>query len=145
MKKKTAANIVWISIATLMVFLFLRISGGQDINKSLKKDLPILGSHEVIGWCPIIGGINHEPESGVAYFVISVNGHTNDVTAHRACHFSSAAYPRYEDMIWVDESTYPPTPRVYVVMYTTKLHVHNLFYAKKEAAMVKSHLRPKLK
>jgi hypothetical protein len=114
----------------------------------IHKNLPGLGSYHEIGWSTVVGNhiVNGEPNSGTHYVVVCLGNQTNELRQLRACHINMMpGVPiSISDMVWYDDSTTPPTPKVYVIAYRDfQRGITDTYYVKWNAALSALHLIPK--
>jgi hypothetical protein len=132
---------VWFVFSLALVYSQFTTVTTLEVNH---KDLPGLINRTEIGWCPIVGDkiVNREPESGTHYVVVCLNNKTNEL---RVCHINMMPGDpiSMNDMVWYDDSTTPPTPKVYVVAYYCSLRENDMYYVKWNAALPALHLIPK--
>lgn len=136
-------SIIWVAMmvgASLSIY-YLK----QDNTKFVKhENLPGLINYTELGWCPVVGDkiVNYEPESGTHYVVVCLSNKTNEL---RVCHINMMPGDPISmtDMVWYDDSTIPPTPKVYVVAYYCSLRENDMYYVKWNAALSALKLIPK--
>jgi hypothetical protein len=106
------------------------------------QNVPGLSDYREIGWRPVVGEINKDPESGVHYVIVSINGRTNDILSQRVCYINLGATSTWSDFSWYDEATLPPVCKVYVVSRRTEPMNQTVFFVKKDATNPKYNLIP---
>lgn len=133
---------VW---AVIMPILSFFIPNTVVVNH---KNPPGLGSYYEIGWSTVVGDqiINYEPESGTHYVVVYFSNQINNLRRLHICHINMSRGERVSinDMVWYDDSTTPPTPKVYVIGYRDfQRGITDTYYVKWNAALPAINLVPK--
>jgi hypothetical protein len=106
------------------------------------QNVPGLSDYREIGWRPVVGEMNKDPESGVHYVIVSINGRTNDILSQRVCYINLGATSTLNDFSWYDEATLPPVWKVYVVSRRTEPMNQTVFFVKNDATNPKYNLIP---
>ena len=139
--------ILGVIFAVLLIVPWFLLNYTNNKVDAVHENLPGLGSYHEIGWSTVVGDkiVNHEPESGTHYVVVSFSDQINSIRRLHICHINMMpGVPiSINDMVWYDDSTTPPTPKVYVVAYRYSLREEDLHYVKWNAALSGSHLIPK--
>jgi hypothetical protein len=131
-----------VGIALAIVASYCRVDEQTNTVATAHENPPGLIGYNEIGWRPVVGEMNKDPESGVHYVIVSINGRTNDILSQRVCYINLGATSTWSDFSWYDEATLPPVWKVYVVSRRTEPMNQTVFFVKNDATNPKYNLIP---